>query len=167
MIGNQWRQRIGPSPLCLKRGRLAVLPFPSIPLNFPRERLGAKVWHNKMRNGAPAPKCIFLRTLTSKAIICLLVPDTLPSPRDIPDTLHVGLSPPTQSGVLVRARARACTLVCTRVCVRVWLGGPPREPDLAASVFTHSGRFPAARKMMHSLALRVDCEAKFNLYEGC
>lgn len=57
--------------------------------------------------------------------------------------------------------------MCTRVCVRVWLGGTTREPGLAASVFTHNRRFPAARKLMHSLALREDCEAKFNLYEGC
>ena len=44
------------APLCLRLRRLPLLPFPPIPLNFPRERSWAEVWqecrslNSKMRN---------------------------------------------------------------------------------------------------------------------
>lgn len=63
--------------------------------------------------------------------------------------------------VCMHARVHACVLV------RAWPGGTIREPGLAASVFTHSRRFPAAHIMMHLLALGEDSEAKFNSYGAC
>lgn len=41
-----------------------------------------------------------------------------------------------------------------------------RETGVATSVFIHSGRFLAARRILRLLVLWMDSEAKYNSYRG-
>lgn len=109
MTGNRQRKRMGPSALCLKYRRLTVLPFSSIPLDFPRETPWAKVWLNE--------KCRTNPYVHFSEDIDKQDDHRLPETSQTPCTW---VSLPQRSKAsrfgCVRVQARSCARVCACVC---------------------------------------------------
>lgn len=158
MTGNRQRKRMGPSALCLKYRRLTVLPFSSIPLNFPRETPWAKVWLNeKCRTN---PYVHFSEDIDKQ------------DDHRLPETSQTPCTRSLSPNAARRPGSGACVCRHARVhaCVRACAARRNHEGARLSSVCVHSFRKISSRPQedaLRSFALRADREAQFNSCEGC